>query len=55
MTRITGLADMTRARTSGLADYINALEKQDDATTKYKILSLDAEDLDKKNCMILWL
>ena len=45
---MAGLADMTRARTSGLADLMNALEKQDDAMTKYTILSFDTMDLDKK-------
>ena len=46
MTRITGLADMTRVQTSRLADLMNALEKQDDAMKKYTILSFDTDDLD---------
>ena len=40
--------DMTRAETSGLAELISAQEKQDDAMTKYTLLSLDTENLEKK-------
>ena len=55
MTRNTGLADitraqtdMTRAQTSGLAELICAQEKQDDAMTKYSLLSYDTTDPQKK-------
>ena len=48
MTCITGLADMTRAQISRLANFMNALGKQDDAMTKYIILSYNTDDLDKK-------
>ena len=55
MTRNTGLADitraqtdMTRAQTSGLAELICAQEKQDDAMTKYSLLSYDTTNPQKK-------
>ena len=48
MTHTAGLADMTRAQTSGLAELISAQEKQDDALTKYTLLSYDTDDPKKK-------
>ena len=39
---------MTRAQTSGLAELICAQGKQDDAMTKYSLLSYDTADPKKK-------
>lgn len=41
---ITGLAELTRARTSGLADLMNVQGKQDEVIAKWILLTFETED-----------
>ena len=49
MTRTYGLADMTRAQISRLAELINTQTQQDDAMTKWTLICFDTDNRRKKN------